>query len=65
MRELLCESVVEAGTKFGAEYAAASSNNLVAATMRVEKVRHADIEADNLCHIITEASGGQGSCVTK
>ena len=51
MRELMCESVEEVGTKFGVEHAAALANHLVTATKRVE-VRHADIEANDLHHII-------------
>ena len=61
----MCESVEEVGTKFGVKRAAVLADDLVAATTRVEEVRHADIEADDLRHIITEASGGQGSRVTK
>ena len=57
MCKLMCESLEEDSTKFSIECAAALANNLVAATMRVEEVRHADIEADNLHHIITVAKG--------
>ena len=38
---------------------------MVAATTRVEDVRHADIEKDDLRRTIVEQSGGQGSRVTK
>ena len=65
MRELMCESAEEVGAKFGGKCAAALANDLVAAITRVEAVRHADIEADDLHHIVTEAAGGQGSRVTK
>ena len=61
----MCKAVEEVGAKFGVERVAALANDLVAATMRVEEVRHADIETDNLRHIITEAAGRQGSRVTK
>ena len=65
MRKLRCESVEEVGTKFGVERTAALPNDLVAASTRVEEVRYADIKADGLRRIITETSGGQGTCVFK
>ena len=43
------------------ECAATLVNNLVASTSRVEEVRHVDIETDNLCCIVMEALGHQGS----
>ena len=65
MCELMCKSVLKVGTNFGVKRAPVLANDLVAATMRVEEVRHTDIEADDLRHIITEVSGTQGSRVTK
>ena len=61
----MCESIEEVGTKLGVERAAKLANHLVAATTRVEEVRYAEIETEDLRHIIMEVAGGQGSCVTK
>ena len=52
------ESLEEVGTKYGVERATAMGVDLVAATKRVQDVQHANIEADDLRHIITEAGGG-------
>ena len=65
MRKLMWESAEEVGAKFGGKRTAALANDLVAATTRVEEVRHADIKADDLRHIITEAVGRQGCRITK
>ena len=54
----MCESLEEVGTKYGIERAATMAADLVAATTRVQDVQHADIEADDLCRIITNTAGG-------
>ena len=54
----MCESLEEVGTKYGVERAAAMAADLFAATTRVQDVRHADIEVDDLRRVITEAAGG-------
>ena len=48
----------EVGTKYGVERAAAMAADLVVATTRVQDVRHADIEVDDLRCIIGKAAGG-------
>ena len=54
----MCESLEEVGTKYSVERTAAMAADLVAATTRVQDVRHADIEVDDLQCIITEAASG-------
>ena len=61
----MCESVEEIGTKYGIARAAELAANLVAATARVEDVRYADIETDDLRKVTTQMAGGQGVRVSK
>ena len=53
----MCESLEEVGTKYGVDRAATVAADFVAATTRVQDIRHADIEVDDLCRVITKAAG--------
>ena len=54
----MCEPLEEVGTKYGVERTTAMAADLVAATTRVQDIRHANIEADDLHRVITKAAGG-------
>ena len=54
----MCDAVESIGTKQGVERAAELVAYLMAATTRVEDVRHAHIEKDDLCRTIVEQAGG-------
>ena len=61
----MCDTVEGIGTKYRVARAVELAAYLVATTTRMEGIRHADIEKDDLHRTIVEQAGGQGSRVTK